>query len=240
MQTPRRAPVNGRTAATARASESTLRVAVIGPRTEHSPGRRPWSCIAWLAVSLTWIVLLIGCSTVRRSPGELILLTGMMRKQLKLSNDDLRNLRYYLSAQLVLELRESSSAGSVVGGRLRVDSDRSEKRIIVTPQTPGKIETDSFADDSEHEHCLEVSFERNKPLTFCTHRNGPYRLIETRPRNPLKRFWDFLKNRPRPNPQTLFLGKSWDVLDGVEVRLLVERNSFGKFIRESQVLKGIR
>ena len=190
------------------------------------------------------LLLLFGCPCARKpkGPAELIVLTGKMVKELRLEELELRQLKYYLSGQLVLVRDNNPSGdGSVTNHQLKVDRNRSITKIIVKALTPGKIENGgNRVGDTHGEHCLNVSFKRGHELVFCAHRGGPYALIDTNDRNLWDRFLAYWHRRQPEAPRTWFLNNHWAVEDGVGVRLLVERNSVGTFTYESRVLEGIK
>ena len=188
--------------------------------------------------------LLLGClrlSQRLKEPAELVVLTGDMVEELGLEELELRRLKYYLSGQLVL-VRDNNPKGdgSVANYQLNVNRNRSITKVVVRPYTPGQIEMGGDRVGNTHgEHCLNVSFQERHELIFCAYRGGPYALIDTNERNLWDRFMAYWHEEPPAAPRTWFLDSHWAVEDGVGVRLLVERNSFGTFTYESKVLKGM-
>lgn len=190
-------------------------------------------CAIWLLLALG--LATPGCQTTR---GELVRFTEEQRLRYQLGAPELRALQYYLSDRIVLERVAHEGRGKVDRGRLIVRSGTAIQQVYVERGTRGAVEPAAWIGEAaDGRHALDVSFERGAPLRFSAAADGSYVLSAPSQRG---LFAGLFSGWTRPRRfEVDFDGASWQVVEGAESRLLIERNALGKLARTRRVLPGV-
>lgn len=207
------------------------------------------SIFSFLAASLVALAL-AGCGP------RLVPFTHELRVQHNLSNDDLKNLQFYVSHQITLR-RELESGGSQVTAnhKLLVVAGKTIEEVVIEEHTPGvAVEVG--------ERTLSVSFEPGSSFLFAAAPEPGTPAPEVRsfasPPDP------FPGNSPEPEPQPFpgpsggaFGGSYWlatadggrvnfqgrlfeAVEDSLRAHLLIDAESLEEVVEERKVLPGVR
>jgi hypothetical protein len=181
------------------------------------------------------LVASLGCQTTR---GELVAFTESQRLRYELDEQELRALQYYLSDRIVLERVAKEGTSRVKRGQLIVRSGTAIQQVYVERGTRGAVEAHGQVGDGvDGRYGLEISFELGAPLRFAPTSEGTYSLAGPA-RGGLLGLLLFGGSRPRFEVE--FDGAKWQVVEGADSRILIERDALGKLARTRRTLPGVR
>ncbi|NUM33913.1 MAG: hypothetical protein HUU50_05185 [Candidatus Brocadiae bacterium] len=160
------------------------------------------------------IFFLPGCTSER------IPFTQELRQEYQLSEEDLKNLQYYVSDDILIERDAVLGESKVDRGKLTTKSGKLIEQILIEEDTPG-ISVQSG------EYWLAISFEKDAALFFTSRlgyiRQGEYYL------------------GTRGNQRIQYSNKEYVVVnDGIESYLMIDRESLSNLIRNRKILLGRR
>ncbi len=163
---------------------------------------------------LSVAVLFVACSSER------IPFTQELRQEYQLSEEDLKNLQYYVSDEILLERDAVLGESKVDRGKLTTKSGKLIEQILLEGDTPGiAVQTG--------EYWLAVSFEQNAALFFTSRlgyiKQGEYYL------------------GTRGNQRVQYNNKEYVIINnGIQSYLMIDRESLSNLIRNRKILLGRR
>lgn len=204
------------------------------------------------AVTLALGLFVTGCGA------GLIPFTHELREQNRLTDDEIRNLQFYVSHKVTLR-RELESGGRQVTGshKLLLTSGKSIEEVVVEPKTPGialavkgPVITISFEQGSSFDFVVEggksvVSSEsapsgtRGGPDPFPGNYARPPEVMPDRslPASLSGNYWLWVE----PPGQVNFGGKPFDAIDdSAQAHLLIDSDTLKQVVQNHKVLPGIR
>jgi hypothetical protein len=199
------------------------------------------------AVTLALGLLVTGCGA------GLIPFTHELREQNRLTDDEIKNLQFYVSHKVTLR-RELESGGRQVTGShtLLLTSGKSIEEVVVEPKTPGIALTVKGA-------MISISFEPGSSFDFVVEGGKPTVLSDpavagarapdpfpgnyARPPESLPErslsgnYWLWVE----PTGQVNFGGKAFDAIDdSAQAHLLIDADTLKQVVQNHKVLPGIR
>lgn len=176
------------------------------------------------AIAVLIIMTSVGCSP------QYIRFTQELRDDVKLSDQDLKKLQYYVCPKLLIERSVSSSETKITGGKLIRKSGQLVHQVLVPKWTPGLViySIDRYVD---------VSFEKGTDIAFGVdvgESRGNYRILGTNSNGTFEVTYD-------GNQYRIVYEESQDCEDykGNKTRLWIDAESLKKFKKERKVLKGL-
>jgi len=176
-----------------------------------------------LQVILGLALLATGCAT--RVP-----FTQGLRAKYVLTDDQLRNIQYYVSGPLTLRRDLAKGEVNITDGhRIRIVKDRRVEEIKVRPGTPGIAEIVA-------PHSLSVSFEKGNHLDFGRKHTDSDGNVSYQDRYQLySEEWEY------GSGQVTYAGKMYYAVDNsTSVHLTVDLREIKNFKKETRTLRGRR
>jgi hypothetical protein len=204
--------------------------------------------LALLVLAAASLFFATGCG------GGLLAFTHELREQQALTNDELKNLQWYVSHRITLRRQLESGGRQVTGGhKLLVVSGKTVEEVVVEEHTPGIAV-------AINDSTISVSFEQGSSLDFSA-QSG--RISASEPRTFATPPDPFPGNNPeqpevsRPAPSGIFTGNYFLVVEpGGRVRfqtkdfeaveesfqahLMIDAESLDEVVKNRKVLPGLR
>ncbi|RMG79117.1 MAG: hypothetical protein D6707_08720 [Bacteroidetes bacterium] len=120
------------------------------------------------------IFFFISAAALLSSCAPKIPFTQAIREQYKLTDDEIKQLQFYVSGDIVLQSVDEIAKGKTTqDGELVIVDGKTVEQVFIKQYTPGVAE--KIIDDKK----IGVSFEPGKYLVFgdATDNKGPYRLL---------------------------------------------------------------
>jgi hypothetical protein len=203
------------------------------------------------SVLLALFLFLAGCGA------GLIPFTHELREQNRLTDDEIKNLQFYVSHKVTLR-RELESGGRQITGshKLLLVSGKSIEEVVVEPKTPGIAV-------AVKETVIGISFEQGTSFDFVVEGGKPSALSgavpvdagapdpfpgnnarspELMPVRPLPstlsgNYWLWVE----PTGQVAFQGTTFDAVDdSAQAHLLIDADTLKQVVQNRKILPGIR
>lgn len=204
------------------------------------------------AVSFALGLLVTGCGA------GLVPFTHELREQNRLTDDEIRNLQFYVSHKITMR-RELESGGRQVTGshKLLLTSGKSIEEVVVEEKTPGialavkgPVITISFDPGTSMDFVIEgargtsvpepaPAASRGGPDPFPGNNARPPELMPERgvPQSLSGNYWLWVE----PAGQVTFQGKVFEAIDDSnQAHLLIDADTLKEVVKNHKVLPGIR
>lgn len=167
------------------------------------------------------ILIIVFAAMVSACASDKIPFTRQLIQEYRLSQDEMRQLQYFISEEAVLrrELDSGNLRSIDEDGVLQTEAETFIDNLIVEEETPGILE------GPIKEKELFVSFEEGSAFPFSARREGKFRL-------------KFRGLRGREQ-HFLYDGRQYTLVNrGADIHLLISKESLDEIIEEEKVLPG--
>ncbi len=216
-------------------------VASLATRFKAGPARA-----VGLLGALLIAALLMGCGS------NMVPFSHELRRQNQLTDDDVRQLQFYVSHEVRLRRDATRTGRHIEGGRLKMLRGKQVEEVVVRDATPG-IALNVSAD------AIEVSFQRGSSLLFRLHGDDwplvtqPLRKEKARFATSPDPFPEVTKRAPEPeiagfgsyflktsgDRQVAFQGKLWEaVSESFNAHLMIDAEALEEVVETHDVLEG--
>ena len=178
-----------------------------------------------LSLATLIVFTLSSCSLNR------MLLTVDTKQQIEKAGVDIKQVQFYNSEEIILARQLNKEEIKVAEGKVRIENGKNIEEIIIPANTPGICELND-------EKTLKVSFDAGdgKTIPFLVERKGDVVTSGSYFKIGAKKW--VRTNRGRKVGKLDYEGQVYNIVRGVESRLMIDKAVLNRVKRETRVAKG--